>query len=462
VPCHNTHCFLVALLLAVVALDSGCRTIPGAETTENWPTYRGVQASGVGSRGTRLPTTWDLASGRNIKWQTAIPGLSHASPVIWGDRMYLITAIDTSGNAEFRTGVSGDVSSLPQEGRHQWRMYCLDKHTGEIIWDRLGYEGLPRSRRHAKASQANSTPATDGRYVVTFFGSEGLFCYNTAGELLWSKDLGDLSAGWFKQKDSQWGFGSSPVIYKDRVIVQCDCQSQQFIAAFSLATGEELWRTLREDYPTWGPPTLVQTRDRAHVIANGYKEIAAYDADTGARIWWMRGGGDIPVPAPMLSRGLIYITNSHGGQSPIYAVRPDATGDITLTGTDNSSDYIAWSIRKGGAYIITPVIVGNYIHVPRFNGVMSCYHRRTGKRQYQERMSTTPGGFWASPVAADGKIYVPAESGDVHVFKAGRRFERLATNPMGEHCMAAPAISENTLFIRTINQVVAIAYTAVP
>lgn len=430
-----------------------------AQAAGNWPGFRGPGATGVPAGRSRTPTTWDVPAGKNVAWNVEIPGLGHASPIVWGDYVYIITAIDKTGESEVKIGVFGDISSLPQEGPHEWRLYCLDKRTGEIIWQHTGYEGAPSSQRHSKSTHADSTPTTDGRYIVTFFGAEGLFCYDMDGNQLWRKDLGKLHCGWMHQRDSQWGYSSSPTIYKDSVIVQCDVQENPFIAAYDLKTGDEIWRTSRGDeVPTWCTPTLIEVGDETHVLINGYKHIGAYNADTGTPVWWFKGGGDIPVPVPFAADGLIYITNGHGPTQPIYAIRPEAKGDINLGGTATSNEHIAWCVRRGGSYIPTPVVLGKNLYVNRINGVMTCFKAKSGEELYKQRVASAdkPSGFWSSPVAANGKIYLAAESGDVYVVKAGDTYELLATNPIGEPCLSTPAISDGMIYIRTTHHLVAV------
>jgi outer membrane protein assembly factor BamB len=257
--------------------------------------------------------------------------------------------------------------------------------------------------------------------------------------------------------DAQWGFGSSPVIYQDRVLVQCDVLKGSFLLALNLADGREVWRTPRQDVPTWGTPTVHAAGTRVQVIVNGYKHAGAYDLSTGKEIWRLTGGGDIPVPTPVVAHGLVFLTSAHGPLAPIYAIRLDATGDISLRAGQTSNQFVAWSNPRDGAYLITPVVYGDDIYVTKSNGVTSCYDARTGERKYQARLGDGASGFTASPVAGDGKVYFSSEDGDVFVVKAGPTFELLATNSMGEVCMASPAISQGVMYFRTQSHVVAVA-----
>jgi len=316
---------------------------------------------------------------------------------------------------------------------------------------------VPRVKRHPKSTHANSTLATDGTHVVAFFGSEGLYCYDMEGKLLWSKDLGLLDSGYFVAPEAQWEFGSSPILFESMILLQCDVLQGSFLAAFRVKDGSEVWRTPREDVPTWGTPSIHVSGRNAQVVVNGYKHIGGYDARTGKELWRMRGGGDIPVPTPVIHEDLAFITNAHGPISPVYAIRMSAAGDISLKQDQSASEHIAWSLNREGSYMGTPLVYGGLLYNCRWNGVLNCYSARDGTRQYQQRLGEGATAFTASPVASDGKIYIASEDGDVYVLKAGPTFQLLARNPMGEVCMATPAISEGMLIIRTQNNLVAIS-----
>jgi outer membrane protein assembly factor BamB len=242
------------------------------------------------------------------------------------------------------------------------------------------------------------------------------------------------------------------------VIVQSDVLGEDsFLAAFDIRDGREIWRSERDDVPTWSTPTVHARGDDAQLIVNGLRHIGGYDLATGERIWWMTGGGDIPVPAPVVAGPLVFITNAHGPASPIYAVRLDAKGDISLSEGESANEHIAWSVDRGGAYMQTPVVHGNYLYNCRDNGVLSCYRAVTGERLYQERLGGGTSGFSASPVAADGKVYFTSEEGDVYVVASGPKFELLAVNSLDEIAMATPAVSEGVLYFRTRGHVIAVA-----
>lgn len=422
----------------------------------NGPSFRGRNATGV-AEGYATPATWDIEKGKNVRWKTPIPGLGHSSPIVWGNRVFVTSAISGQEKPQLKVGLYGDVTPVIDDTAHQWKVFCLDKNTGRIVWERTARAGVPKIRRHPKSTQANSTMATDGKSVVAFFGSEGLYCYDFAGRLRWKKDLGLLDSGWFVMPSAQWGFASSPIIYRDTVVVQCDVLTNPFIAALRLKDGSEIWRTPRDDVPTWSTPAIHQEGERAQLIVNGYRHIGGYDLRTGKELWRLQGGGDIPVPTPVVAHGLIFITNAHGRMAPIYAIRASAAGAITLQGSESANSHIAWSRPRDGGYMQTPLVYGDYLYICRDNGVLSCYEAKTGNRLYEERLGTGRTGFTASPVGADGKLYFTSEEGDIYVVQAGPQFRLLSVNPMGEICMATPAISEGALFFRTQSHLVAIA-----
>jgi len=413
----------------------------------NWPSFRGPRASGIAD-GQFPPLAWDATKDQNIRWKTPIPGLAHSCPIVWDDRIYLTTAASGDGKAEFRPGLYGDVDSVNESAEHSWRVYCLDKRTGKILWERTAVTGVPKIKRHPKASHANPTPATDGTHVIASFGSEGLYCYDRQGDLLWQKSLGVLDSGWFYDADYQWGFGSSPILYQDLVIVQCDVGKDSFLAAYRVADGHEVWRTPRDELPSWGTPTIVETPDRIELVTNATRYARGYDPRTGEELWRLGPHSEITVPTPVCGAGLIFITSGYRPIQPIYAIRPGATGDISLKEGQTTNDSIAWSTKKGGPYMPTPIVYDNYLYTCSNAGVVTCFEAQTGKQIYKERLGSS-GGYTASPVAADGKLYFAGEDGDVRVVRAGPKFELLSVNPLGEPCMATPAISDGMIFIRT-------------
>lgn len=422
---------------------------------QNWPSFRGPNATGV-EDGARLPSSWNIEKSENVLWKTPIPGLAHSSPIVWGDRIFVTTAVASDQNRTMQIGQVNPMGLSNDMSRQSWRVYCLDRATGKILWEKIAQEAEPRVKRHPKTTHASASPATNGKYLVALFASGGLYCYDLNGNLRWSQDLGVLNANWADYPDVQWGPASSPIIYKNLAIVQCDIEKDSFIAAFDLETGKKVWQTPRKTIPSWSTPMVYEGKQRAELIISGSEDIRGYDPLKGQELWTLRPTSRISIPTPFAADGLIYVTSGYGrGIQPIYAIVPGASGEITLKEGTSKSEQIAWSTQKGGPYITTPVVYQGYLYVCGYNGVLACYDAKTGERMYEQRLGQ--GGFFSSsPVAGDGKVYAISEDGEAYVVKAGPKFELLATNPMNEICMATPALSRGMIVIRTVSQVIGI------
>ncbi|MGB0143763.1 MAG: PQQ-binding-like beta-propeller repeat protein [Akkermansiaceae bacterium] len=417
-----------------------------------WPQFRGSAASGLSTEKV-TPVEWNVETKTNIVWTTPIPGLAHSSPIIWGDRVYLTTVIGP-GDPELKLGLYGNIAPAKDKGIHQWRLLALDRKTGKVLFNKKGHEAEPRSQRHTKATQCNSTPATNGNFIVTYFGSEGLFCFTMEGELVWKKDLGEMDAGYFKMPTAQWGFASSPVIHKGRVIVQCDVQKDSFLATFDLKTGKELWRTPRADVPTWSTPAVAKWQDKTQILVNGWKHIGGYDFETGKELWKLKGGGDIPVPTPIVGKEVAYFTSAHGMFRPIRAIKLSAQGDITPPEVKDTNEAIPWVHHRRGNYMQTPILIGNRLYACSDRGALTCFDAKDGSVLFSERFAGN--GFTASPVSDGKHLYITCEFGDVFVVKVGDKFEKVAKNNLGDNCLATPAIADGTLFFRTQTSLLAI------
>lgn len=442
-------------------LQSSLLALPGtayaSKGAQNWPAFRGAGARGVAD-GYPTAATWnaDASAGdlSGVLWKAEVPGLGHSSPIIWENRIFVATAVRLAGKAPLRIGYYGDTKAAQDNDEQRWMILCFDKKTGKPLWERTLRTSKPGAARHEKATHANTTIVTDGKRLVAFFGSEGLYCLDLNGKLLWSKDLGVVN---ISKYGIGWGYGSSPALYRDRIVLQCDDPANPFIAAFRLSDGTELWRTPRKGdcERSWGTPLIHNDGGRVQVVANGWPFIVSYDLKNGRELWRLSGGGDNPIPTPFVADGLIVVTNAHGGKAPLYAIRPDARGDITLSDGQTSSDSIVWSVPNGGTYISTPVVYNGYIFLANHNSILRCFDFKTGGKMYEERLGLDS-ACSASLVAADGKIYCPAEEGVVYVLKAGAGFEVLAKNQMGEPCLATPAVSEGVLYFRTSGSLLAI------
>ncbi len=427
-----------------------CACIAATAQAQNWPSFRGRNASGLAD-GQNPPFRWDAEKNINILWKTSLPGLGHSSPVVWGDRVFLTSAVSSNQNSTFVHGLTETAASADDVSKHSWHVYCLDKKTGRVLWERVAYEGVPKVKRHVKASYANSTVATDGKHIVAFFGSEGLYCYDFNGKLLWKQDVGLLDGGWTPDPGAHWGFASSPVIYRNLVLLQCDAQTASFIAAFNITDGKQIWRTPRDEDSCWSTPTIYEGGGRAELIVSGTKFYRGYDPVTGKELWRLADGTDVKIPAPVVSEGLIFLGGgSSHGQRVFYAIRAGATGTIA-----RESNSIAWR-NSAKPHIVTPLVYRGYLYVCTDNGVLSQFDAKTGEATFRVRLGGGGGAFAASPVAADGKIYFASEDGVVFVIKDGPTYELLASNPVGEVVIATPAITEGMMIIRGQHYVFAI------
>lgn len=442
-------------ILRVVVLGVFSFALSDTASAQNWPQFRGPGASGI-AEGKPVPEKFNAETGENLLWKTPIPGLAHASPVVWGDRIFVTTAVSSIEKPYFRHGLFGDVDSDTDLSKHTWKVYCLDKKSGKILWEQVATEGIPKTKRHIKSTFNSSSPVTDGRFVVAFFGSEGLFCYDLNGKLKWKVDLGVLDGGWFYDPDYQWGTASSPIIYKDLVIVQCDVQKDSFIAAYDLKTGKQVWKTSREEIPSWGTPTVIEGKSRAELVTNATRAVRAYDPLTGKELWQLKGNPEVTATTPIAALDLIVICNSYRPNQPLYAIRQGAAnGDISLKEGQETNDFVAWSKQRGGSYMPTPLAYGDLLYVNANQGVLSVFEAKTGTRLYQQRIGEKGGSYSASPVANNGKIFLTSEDGDVFVVKAGPKYELVSTNPVGEVLMATPAISDGVIIVRGQNHVFA-------
>jgi hypothetical protein len=416
----------------------------------NWPGFRGENANGNGD-GQGAVSEWDVDTQQNIRWKTKIPGISNASPVVWGTRVFVVTAVSSSGDKTFRTGLYGDVAPVNDLSEHTWKIVCLDKATGKILWERDAFKGLPKVKRHTKASQANSTPVTDGRRVVAMFGSIGMLAaWDMDGKPLWTTDVGVLDSGWFFEPDTQWGHSSSPIIHGDSVIVQADRQKNSFIAAYHAGTGKQQWRTERDEISTWGTPTVFRAGDRVQIVTNGPK-IRGYDPATGTLLWTLGPNSEVTVGTPVVGNGMVYVTGGYPPARPVYAIKPNANGEISLPKGQTTNEVIAWSNGEG-TYIPTPIFYDGILYTFGNNGIVTAYDGATGERLYRQRVGAG-GAFSASPIAADGRLYFASEEGDIFVARAGRTYQEVAKNEMKEVIMSTPAISDGVIVVRTLDHV---------
>ena len=421
----------------------------------SWPSFRGPQASGV-IDGQNLPDQWNAKTGQNILWRTAIPGLAHSSPIVWGNRVFVTSAISSDPKASFRPGLYGDGDASKDTSRHRWVIYALDKQSGKVLWERIAYEGEPLEKRHIKATYANSTPVTDGRIVVAWFGSQGVHAYDVNGKFLWKVDVGRVDMGAYDVPTYEWGPASSPIIWKDLVILQCDTQADSFMLALNANTGETVWKTDRDEIPSWGTPTVVSTPKGDELITNASNFIRGYDPRTGKELWRLGGSSKITAPTPIYTDDMLVVASGRAPERPIFVVKAGARGDLTLPEGKTSSDAIIWSRTGRGSYMPTPLIYNGILYVLANNGTFDAYNLKTGQEIYRQRLPLVGSGFSASPIASDGKIYLPNEDGEILVIAAGEKFNHIATNSIGELLMATPALSDGVMYVRSAGGLFAI------
>ena len=425
------------LRIAAALILASAATVAGADSdAEHWSTFRGPRASGLSSA-EGLPVDWDVTTGRNIEWKISIPGMGHSSPVAWGDRVFLTTAVADS-QAAVVLGDAGGISLDHSESEaHTWKLYAVERKDGRILWERDVYRGEPRAKRHVKSSQANSTPAADERHVVAIFGSQGMAVFDHDGNELWRRDLGLLDPGLFGDAGSQWGYASSPILFRNLVVVQVDRHRNSFLAAYDLADGREVWRVDRDEKPVWSTPTLHEVDGRSELIVIGGDYDRGYDPTTGDELWRFARDYEVKTPTPFVAGDKIVLAGGYRGQ-PVFALKVGGRGDL-------SSGGLAWKSEPGGPYTSTPVAYGDRIFFVRDIGVLTVLSLADGSLVHRARTEST---YSASPVAGDGKVYLTGEEGVITVVSASEGYEVLAANDMGESCMATPAIAGKTLLLR--------------
>jgi outer membrane protein assembly factor BamB len=413
----------------------------------NWPQFRGSHG-GNGTEG-HFPLKWDRKT--NVVWQADIPGRGWSSPIAWGDRIFL-TAVQSDNPPEPRRGlyIKNMIGKVPP-GEHRWLVLCLDWHSGKILWQKTVHKGIPPGTIHIKNSYASETPVTDGKRLIAYFGNLGLFCFDLEGKELWTKKLDPV------RTRLGWGTGASPVLHKDRVYLQSDNEDNSYLLALDVQTGKEVWRVERQEKSSWSSPFIWENKLRTEIVTCASKRIRSYDLD-GKLLWELGGMSTIVIPTPCAASDLLYLTSGYlvDTRRPLFAVRPGASGDISLKGNDTSNGFIAWSHKLAGPYHPSPVVYDQYIYVLYDRGMLACFEAATGKEMYKKRIDAGSDKFVASPVAADGKIFCTSEDGDTFVIKAGPTFQVLAKNSLDDMCLATPALVRNSILLRTMTKLVRI------
>ncbi len=427
--------FAIGTLLAVT-----CFSLIRGVSAANWPQWRGPSGSGI-SRETNLPAEWSPT--KNIKWKTPIAGRGHSSPIVWGNKIFLTTAIEGPlvPGAKAVKHMDGDKEflhpdSVGADHKHTFKVLCLDRTTGTLLWEQTAFEGTPYDNRHRKSSFASSTPATDGKYVYAFFGTEGLYAYDLGGKLAWKADVGKLGT-------VGMGTGTSPILYNNLVILQCDEENgaASFIVGIDKKTGMEVWKTPRKVQVSWATPILVSTSKRVELITSGSEAIVAYDPATGKELWRHKGVESNAIPSPVANSDMVFVSAGFPAKIAM-AIRLGGSGDLTDTAN------VLWKYAKGTAYVPSPILYGEYLYLTTDRGILTCLDARTGAVKYEGGRIPIPATFTASPVAFDGKILLTSEDGDTFIVKAGPKHEILGTNSLGEPVYASPAIADGRIFIR--------------
>lgn len=457
----KTTTSVFALVLLLATFKSHAVNDPVAA---NWPAWRGPFANGTATEA-NPPTEW--SDTKNVKWKVKLPGQGSSTPIVWGDRIFILAAVGPEKKAaavsvelppivaDRNTGNSGSGTNAPGEGRRRrggpgggfgrsekpsekfrFTVMCLDRKTGRILWEKIAREEIPHEGHHQHHSFASASPVTDGRVVLAYFGSRGLYCYDMYGNLKWTKDFGQM------RTRGTFGEGASPALRGDVVIVNWDHEGDDFITALDKNTGRELWRTPREEETSWGTPLIVDFKGRQQAIISSTTRVRSYDVENGKQLWECSGQTGNIIPTSVADADTVYALSGFRSAA-VQAISLGRTGNLTGT------DAVRWSHDKNAPYVPSPLLVGSRLYfLGSRNAALSCFDARTGKPYYEA--TALPGIFsaYASPVAAKDRLYVLGREGKCAVVSQGDTPEILATNSIGEGTDASIAIVGNELFIR--------------
>jgi outer membrane protein assembly factor BamB len=431
-----------AALVATVAF----LTLPAPGADAQWPQFRGADSMGVADH-PGLPDRWSATE--NVAWKTPLPGRGWSSPIVWNDRVFVTTVASDGEMEPPKKGLyfGGERREIPK-ATHHWLVLCLDLETGRELWRREAQAGAPSNQLHVKNTYASETPVTDGRRVYAYFGNTGLFCYDPDGNRLWSTNWPAVKTRY------GWGSAASPVLHDGRLFVVNDNEDHSFLVALDAATGRHLWRVERDEKSNWSTPFVWQNDRRVELIVPGTKRVRSYDLE-GRLLWEFGGMSTIMIPTPFSKFGLLYVCSGYVGDKvrPVFAVKPGASGDISLKPGETSNEFIAWYQPTAAPYNPSPLVYGDAFYVLFDFGFLSCRDARTGREIYDKQRirEGAPVSFTASPWAANGKIFALSEDGDTFVFQAGPEYKLSHKNALDEMCMATPAIAGDRLLIRTLN-----------
>lgn len=417
-----------------------------------WPQWRGPNGTGVALR-SNPPTEW--SEEKNIRWKVPMTGRSHATPIVWGDRVFILTAVETDqtpaeagayvqpGDREGRRGDRGrrrggfGMRNAKPTKAYQFQVMALDRKTGKTVWDTTVHKEIPHEAGHPDASQASASPVTDGEHIYAFFGSYGLYCLDMKGKVKWEKDFGDMKTR------NEFGEGSSPALYGDTIIVNWDHEGDDFIVALNKKTGKELWRRDRDEPTTWSSPIVFRANGKPQVVVSATNAICAYDLKTGKDIWSCRGMTANTIPTPMIGNGLLYCISGFRGAALLAIRYGAAKGDITDSGT------VAWRYDKDTPYVPSALLYKDVLYFLENNRpILTCLDAKKGEPLAEKRRIEGPDMIYASLVGAGNKVYIAGRNGKTTVIRHGGEFEVLATNVLDDGFEASPAIAGDELFLR--------------
>lgn len=418
-------------------------TLTGMSATDQWPQFRGPQA-GVIPDDPALPDKWSETE--NVVWKAAIPGMGWSSPIVWDGHIFLTSAISAGNEKPPVPGLYDEHDHIPAAAEQRWVVYDVDFKTGKIRWQRELHKALPPLLRHVKNSYASETPVTDGNRLYVYFGSVGmLYALDMNGKTLWTKSLGAFNT------QVELGTGASPVVFKERVYVVNDNTTKSFLAAFDARNGEEIWRADRDETGNWSTPVVWENELRTEIVTTGTRRVRSYSLE-GKLLWELSGMSSLTIPSPFVKDGLLYVSSGYPGGPlrPVYAIRPGASGDISLKPEETSNRYIAWFQPLLGTYNTSALVYGGFYYTLLDRGFLLCHDARTGKQIYgRQRIAADSSGFTTSPWAYNGKIFLLSEDGDTFVVQAGPEFKVVGKNSLGEMPLATPAVLRSSLIVRT-------------
>jgi outer membrane protein assembly factor BamB len=405
------------------------------EAEDAWPQWRGPLSTGVAPHA-QPPIEWSEA--KNIRWKTALPGKGHSSPIVWGERIFLTTAIPHGPPVKPRFVRPGAHDNLALTHEHEFVVLAVSRKTGKVLWQQTVHKAVPHEAGHVTASLASASPVTDGKHIFAFFGSYGLYCLDTGGQLIWKKDLGEMHT------KHGHGEGSSPVLHGDTLVINWDHEEQSFLVALDKRTGKQLWRVARAEDTSWATPIVVEHAGKPQVIVPGTNRLRGYDLASGALIWECGGLSSNIVASPVSANGFVYAGSSYEIRA-LLAIRLDgAKGDITGT------EQVVWSRRTRTPYVPSPLLYGNSLYtLQHYQGIISRLDVKTGADQGGPFRLDAIDSLYASPVGAAGRIYITSRDGTTQVMSHGDETPKmLAVNRLDDSINASAALVGREMFLR--------------